>query len=228
VPFGGHTPPSVPAVSDCWNQIGVYGDSTCSKLKEHSHCRNCPVYSAAGVQLLDRPLPEGYRSEWAAHFAQDKPPRELGNLSAVVFRLHEEWLALPSQAFHEVAEWRPIHSLPHRRQGVVLGLVSLRGEMLIAVSLGHLLGLQNLPTANQLRTAYPRLLVAACDGQRVAFPVDDVQGPHRFHSQDIKSLPATVANAQRSYTQGVLSWENRSVGLLDMDLLFSNLNQLLS
>ena len=36
---------------------------------------------------------------------------------------------------------RLIHSLPHRRQGIVLGLVNVRGELLICVSLARLLGI---------------------------------------------------------------------------------------
>src|SRR2546423_6970639 len=82
----------------CWLEIGLYGDGSCPELQKHIHCRNCPVYSSAGVRLLDRPLPEGYRGEWTAHFAREKqkqiPP---ARTSAVIFRVHSEWLALPTQ-----------------------------------------------------------------------------------------------------------------------------------
>src|SRR2546422_1979826 len=37
----------------------------------------------------------------------------------------------------EVAERRVIHSLPHRRTGIVLGVVNVRGELLVCVSLGR-------------------------------------------------------------------------------------------
>jgi len=214
-------------VSDCWNEIGVYGNHSCSKLKEFTHCRNCAVYSAAGVQLLDRPLPAGYRGEWAAHFARPKPENEPGNLSAVVYRLGDEWMALPSQAMQEVAEWRPIHSLPHRQHGLVLGLVNLRGELLIAISLGRLLGLEPASPPPQLRTRYRRLLVAAWNSDRFAFPADDVLGPHRFQVQALKPAPAAVGKGRQSYIQGVLTWQNHAVGLMDVALLFSNLNQAL-
>ena len=40
----------------CWNEIGVQGNGSCPELRKVIHCRNCPVYSKAGVQLLDRPL----------------------------------------------------------------------------------------------------------------------------------------------------------------------------
>src|SRR5882724_2541617 len=126
----------------CWSEIGVQGDGSCPKLQEFIHCRNCPVYSNAGVQLLNRPLPPDYRQEWTEHFARKKKTAAPARISAVLFRIESEWLALPTPAFQEVAERRLIHSLPHRRSGLVLGLANIRGELLICVSLSRLLGLE--------------------------------------------------------------------------------------
>ena len=56
-------------VHDCWSTIGVSGNGTCRELQTFVHCRNCPVYSAAGIQLLDRPLPADYRRERTGHYA---------------------------------------------------------------------------------------------------------------------------------------------------------------
>ena len=42
------------AIDDCWNRIGVYGDKSCERLREHVHCRNCEVHAAAAVRLLER------------------------------------------------------------------------------------------------------------------------------------------------------------------------------
>ena len=39
--------------------------------------------------------------------------------SAIIFRISGEWLGMPTQAFREIAERRAMHSLPHRRRGVV-------------------------------------------------------------------------------------------------------------
>jgi len=44
-------PGSSPAiVNACWTTIGVRGDASCPELKQHVHCRNCPVYSAGARQ----------------------------------------------------------------------------------------------------------------------------------------------------------------------------------
>jgi chemotaxis-related protein WspD len=128
-------------IHDCWKLIGVEGDRTCRELLKFTHCRNCPVYSAAAIQLLDRPLPADYRRAGARHYAQQKKTGQATRLSAVLFRLANEWLALPTSVFQEVAALRTTHSLPHRHGGLLLGLVNERGELLICVSAARLLGI---------------------------------------------------------------------------------------
>jgi chemotaxis-related protein WspD len=212
----------------CWNEIGVQGNATCPELQQVIHCRNCPIYSKAGVQLLDRPLLPEYRRAWTEHFAQKKQLASPARHSALLFRINAEWLALPTPAFQEVAERRLVHSLPHRRQGIVLGLVNVRGELLICVSLGHLLGLIRSPLRETACTTYDRLLVAKWDGHRFVFPADEVRGILRFQTPELQEPPATLAKSRLSYTQGILCWQGRTVGLLDADLLFSSLNRSLT
>ena len=213
------------AVEACWSESGVSGSRRCPKLERFVHCHNCPVHSSAGAQLLNRALPAGYRFERTAQFAAGKQLREGRTHSALIFRLGTEWLALPTQVFQEVAERRPIHSLPHRRQGLVLGLASVRGELLLAVSLGNLLGLQRTPAPGQLVAAGSRLLVTHWQGQRLVFLVNEVCGPHRFDSDQLQAPPATLAKAPPAYTRGVLPWQQRAVGVLDAELVFAALNR---
>ena len=216
------------AIRACWNEIGVHGNATCPELQQVIHCRNCPVYSKAGVQLLDRPLLPEYRRAWTEHFAQKKLLAAPARQSALLFRINAEWFALPTPAFQEVAERRPVHSLPHRRQGIVLGLVNVRGELLICISLGHLLGLARNPLRETARTTHDRLLVAKWDGHRFVFPADEVRGILRFQTLELQKPPATLVKSRLSYTQGILYWQGRTVGLLDADLLFSSLSRSLT
>ena len=215
-------------VFDCWNTIGVEGNKSCRELVKFIHCRNCPVFSSAGMQLLDRPITAEYRQEWTAHFSQQKKLSTPARSSAVVFRIADEWLALPTQAFQEIAEKRVMHSLPHRRRGVVLGLVNVRGELLICASLGKLLGLtQDLPR-EKARVVFDRLLVGSWNGERFAFPVDEVGGIHRFNRDDLREPPATVGRSSLSHTRGVFNWRARTIGFLDADSIFNAVNRNLS
>jgi len=212
----------------CWSQTGVQGNATCPELPKVVHCRNCPVYSSAAVRLLDRPLLTQCRREWTEHFAQPKQLVAPATASALVFRLNAEWFALPTQAFQEVAENRQVHSLPHRRYDTVLGLVNIRGELLVCVSLSGLLGLERAPSGQTPRRIYDRLLVANWQANRLVFPADEVCGIRRFQMSELMEPPATLAKSNLSYTQGLLPWQGRTVGFLDADHLFSSLNRSLT
>ena len=212
-------------MDDCWSRIGVTGDGSCAELEKHFHCRNCPVYAAAGAQLLERSLAPGYRQTWALHFARPKTALAPGAISVVIFRVGTEWLALPTSSFQEVTELRKVHSIPHRRKGTLLGLVNVRGELSVCLSLARVLGLQHAAKNDGERTIYERLLVASWESQRVVFPVDEVHGVHRFEPDQLREPPATLVKSGTSYTNGVLPWRDRLVICLDAGLLFPALSE---
>jgi chemotaxis-related protein WspD len=58
--------------------------------------------------------------------------------------------------------------------------------------------------------------------------VDEVGGIHHFSLKEVKSVPATIAGAVATHSAGILSWQNKSVGYLDEQLLFYTLNKGLS
>ena len=214
---------------DCWNHIGVSGDGSCPELKTVIHCRNCPTYSAAAANVLDRKIDQDYLTQWARHFRAERAATTEQNDSVVIFRIGAEWLALPAAVFHEVCDLRAIHSLPHRRNGTILGIANVRGALLVCVSLHALLGIDKAPSpAGQKRLVHERLLVASREGERLVFPVDEVHGIHRFHPNQLAEAPATVSKSTATYTRGMLAWQDKSVGVLDDQLLFYSLNKSLA
>jgi chemotaxis-related protein WspD len=212
-------------VVDCWNKVGVTGDGTCPELAKFVHCRNCPIYSLAGVRLLNRELPADYRREWTEHFSRERSRNVAGRASVVTFRIGTEWMALATAVFQEVLERRTIHSLPHRQHGLVLGLANVRGGLLICVSLGRLLGLEPSQDRQTPPANYDRLIVTEWQGGRLAFPVSEVHGIHRYQPEDLSELPATIPRGNANFNKGILRWMDRSIGCLDEELLFSTLNR---
>ncbi|CAH1658490.1 Chemotaxis signal transduction protein [Hyphomicrobiales bacterium] len=206
-------------ISECWREIGVRGDQSCPELETHLHCRNCPTHAQIARQLLDRPLPAGYREAWTRHFAgrAETGVEDAESDTVLIFRLGAEWLSLPASACREIAEPRPVHSLPHRRSGAVLGIVNVRGELLVCVSLPELLGIDAtpLPQAGRRITAFRRLVVVGEEGRRSAFEVDEVHGLHAFDRSTLSAVPTTVGKAAASLVTGVIAWNDRSVGCLD-------------
>ncbi|KVM76612.1 chemotaxis protein CheW [Burkholderia ubonensis] len=225
-------------IDDCWNRIGTRGDGTCPRLAAHARCLNCPVFAQAAATLLDRPLSdadfaEAARTAHEAHDAHQAPPDARADdanapQTALAFRIADEWLGLPVPTLRQIDGPRPIHPLPHRRNGVVLGLVNVRGTLTIAASLGALLGLDlglehDAAGRHASRHAHARLLVVEHRGDTVALPVDEVEGVLRFAASALLPAPTTLAHAATMHTRGLLAWRDTTLGLLDADRVFDSL-----
>jgi len=213
----------------CWKEIGTFGDRSCPELTALAHCRNCPVYSAAGRRLLDREHPDGYRQEWTDLLANRKDAGTVETISMIVFRLREELLALKTVFFQEAAEAAVPHSIPLRTGEVFKGVVNINGELILCVSAAALLGISGEECDGAAdRKVYPRLVVVSRDGQRFAFPVDEVLGVHRFPLALLQELPATASRSIRALTAGIIPWHDRTVGLLEEEKFFAALSRSLT
>jgi chemotaxis-related protein WspD len=209
-------------VNDCWNRIGVGGDRSCPELPAVIHCRNCPVFSAAGRRLLDRPPPPGYHEEWARRLAADADAARRTDRSVVVFRLSDEWLALETRFFVETTGPRTVRRVPHGRSAVLTGLVNIRGRLELCVSLDTVLHLERGGPPLNPATA-PRLLVVEHDKKAWVFPADEVHGVRHFSARDLLTVPATVQRSPNPHTRGLFPWGDRKVGYVDAEKLFQTL-----
>ena len=149
----------------------------------------------------------------------------------LVFRVGEEWLAMDVDALVEVAQPRTIHRVPHRSDRLLMGIVNIRGELQLCVSLRKLLRIaedHQSPGSGPKFTleAGPtrsRLLVCERDGRRWAFLVDEVSGVHRTGINQLGNVPSTVAKSIKRLANAVFKWKEESVGRLDTDRLFDSL-----
>jgi chemotaxis-related protein WspD len=209
-------------VTNCWNSIGVHGDASCKELKQAIHCRNCHVYSSAASKLLDAEPPADYVAHWTAHASRKRDVAERATVSVLIFRIGSEWFALQSTSLTEIAGLRRIHTIPNRRNSVLLGLVNIRGELVVCVSLR---GILNIEAGAGDRTGSERLLVMQRDGASTVCPVDEVHGVERFTTRELGPLPATVSGAAARFTCATLDWSGRTVGVLDERMLFQTVTR---
>ena len=225
-----------PGDDDCWSKIGVAGDRTCPELKSHIHCRNCPVFTAAARRFFDRPAPDGYLASWSRWLAgsvdhdrvddgREEAHHEAhakeATISVLIFRLGPEWLAFRTQTVAEVTTPRPVHRIPHRTNDVLKGLVNLQGQVQLCVSLHGLLGVSAL--------AAPTRLVVLRDANRAenwAFAAEEVLGVHHVPRGCWRGVPSTLVNPTVGFSQAVLSWRERSIGVLDEQRVFAALRSL--
>ena len=204
-------------VHDCWNSIGVRGDKSCPELAAHAHCRNCPAYSSAAALLLDQRLHDDGAVPEAGNAAAPVVLARKGN-PVLLARLDNEWFALPMLALDQVIACRTIHSLPHRQNSPLLGLVNVRGELLVCVSLARLLGLATAaPGTDGARDA--KMVVIRCGGGRVVFQVDEVYHHCRFNEADVRPLPATARMSVGCFANGLIDIEGRLAAIINEDRL---------
>jgi chemotaxis-related protein WspD len=210
----------------CWRTIGVDGDRSCPTLTELIHCRNCSIYAQGGRSLFDRPLPEDYRRDWTQSLAQGLDLQgkttvetKVETLSLSLFRLEGEWFALPSEVFQSVWDRVVVRRIPQRSNALFLGLVNLGGELQLCFSLKNLLGVQT-PIQTPQTTAYPRMVVIQAQAQADGwvFSVDELYGIERIKAGAIQTPPS---HAKHHLTQGIFTWQGRSVSVLNAEVLFS-------
>lgn len=205
-------------IHPCWKYEGVWGDKTCGQLVKYTHCRNCRVFGEAAAELLERPVPEGYREEWTERIAEPRYRPTSKAQSIVIFRIGEEWLGLATALFIEVVERRPVHSLPHREGGILEGVINIRGELLVCISLARLFKIEG--KSGQTAANAKRLLVIAHPGGRIVFPAEEVYAGCRYYPEGLSPIPATLALAAAPFTTGIVEWEGRTVGVLNDTVLF--------
>lgn len=219
--------PGTARIDDCWNRIGINGDRLCPELPRYIRCQNCPVYTAAARRLLDRAVAPDYRASWARQFSSPAPSAATLLHTCLLFRVHGEWLALPGRVVQEVAELRTVRSLPHRRSDAVLGLINLRGQLLVLVSLARLLEIT--PGAVPAGTLhFPRLLVVGSPDRRIALTVDEVSGIRRYTNAERSEVPGTLHHAQAARCSAMIRFGDCAAGLLDPERLLPELDQVVT
>ena len=121
---------------------------------------------------------------------------------------------------------RPVHRVPHRTNRVFSGLVSLRGQLQLCVSLHGLLDIDP-PDASLDPSLHPRLVVIRQNSETWAFPADEVVGVHRVARDRLQKTPSTLSNLTGSYSRAVFAWgEGRSIDVLDEPRVFAALRRM--
>ena len=193
--------------ASCWRVIGVQGgDQSCERLIEVLHCRNCPIYAQAARQLLDRESPLEDTPELHAGLY-----RASSSHTALVFRLGQQWLGLPPGMVAEVAGNPPVRRLAHRTEGRIEGVVNVRGELRLCVSLVELLGLGRRDAGG----ATARLVLVEDDSGPLAFRCDEVRGLLPYTDDATEPPPDTLRSPLDTCVRAMMPSASGHVALLD-------------
>jgi chemotaxis-related protein WspD len=207
------------SLNDCWNQVGIQGDRSCPELSEQVHCRNCPMYTNGAVQILEsRPIDEDATISSPAF--SGRPP---GSSRVVIFRLGLEYMALPAASIDEVTYASPVHTLPHRKSRLPVGLVNIRGELLLFVELAALLGIELSGRSSEKKESQEHHIVFGHAGSRFVFCTDEICNVVSHSPEDLDPVPTTLPSA--SFTTGVLRNAGRVIACLGPERLVGALNR---
>lgn len=179
-------------------------------------------------KLFERTPTQEYIEEWTNDLMQPQSSENSeGILSVIVFRLGEEWFALPTICIKEVSHCRAIHQIPHRTNNTLLGVINLNGELQLYVALHRLLEVDSSADIQTIRIPYQqeRMIAIVKDRDLWVFPVAEIDGIYKWDLTKLENVPVSVSRSSANYVKGIMKKENRSVGLLDEELLFASLKR---
>jgi chemotaxis-related protein WspD len=157
--------------------------------------------------FLHRPIPPGWRAGWAADLASPIETGENRQAKLFVFRLGNEWFGVDPGTVSEAARVVPVRSLPHHDPGVVAGLVSLRGRVLVLLKLAEFLQVSRW----EADTTLQRLLIFRHGEWRFGALADEVAGFFSFPATQVHSLPATHERDETAFAHGLFARPGRSI-----------------
>lgn len=131
-------------------------------------------------------------------------------LPLAVVGLQGEYFSLELATVHEFTDVQKITPIPCCPPYIV-GNVNLRGEILTLVDISHVL---NLPTYHI--GIKPKAIVVHLDHVVVGITVDEVLDVVYVHPTAIKPVPAVCSTVHDEYLQGIVSFQERTMSLLDL------------
>jgi len=172
--------------------------------------------------LLNKPITEEYTQEWSKIIGLSKKEEGEGRISVLVFRVEEQWFAFEAKAVATIAAKAEVHKIPHRSNSYLEGVVNQGGRLKLAASLFSLLNLaKESKTSSSART---KMVTIGDEGKEWVFTVDEVVAVSLVSLCDIQNVPVTVVKSFSNYLKGIFYFHEKTVGIIDKDLLFTFLN----
>ncbi len=127
------------------------------------------------------------------------------------FRVGAQEFCIDIMAVREIRGWTPATPLPHA-PGFVRGVVNLRGAVLPIIDLAERIGLGRAEPTHQ-----HVIIVAQVGTQIVGLLVSAVCDILTATEEMIQNTPDIAAPATKAFVQGLLTVEDRMLGLLRLD-----------
>jgi purine-binding chemotaxis protein CheW len=134
----------------------------------------------------------------------------------LAFGLGDEEYGLDIQRIREIIKMREITELP-RAPGFLLGIISVRGQVIPVVDLRLRLRLPVRPLGRDAR-----ILIVTRDGEAYGLCVDAVRQVVRMREEDVEPPPAMLGGAEAEFIAGIgRPRSDRMLILLHLDAVLS-------
>ena len=199
-------------------------------LVEDSLMRGNQTAQSASAKLLSRAIVTEYLQDQTARVAEAEQIVSTDLCSTLVFRLGAEWLALPAGICQQILPPQTECRVPYRSNATLLGMVNVRGQLLLKVSLLPALRLTGQANKQMTQKAYRRMVVVAAvlesgDAETWAFDVDEMYGVYAVSLGDLQPVAAGSAAATETCTRYLFDWEGQQVSFLDDIKLFDSVRR---
>ena len=197
----------LPRVGDCWNRIGDLGRPELPRAGGAHPLPELPgLRRRRRERFFDRPAPTATSPSGPTLLAAPvEPADERGPRASLIFRLGDEWLALRTagrRRGHRPSA-RPPDPAPDRTT-ILVGLVNLRGQLQLCVSLHGLLGVDSAGRRRGPAGEPPRLVVIREAAETWVFAADEVLGVQRFARGRLADRPLDPGQPGRQLQPGRL------------------------
>lgn len=132
-------------------------------------------------------------------------------LPLILFRVLSEWYGIDLTKVREILKRPKITFVPSLPEWI-LGIINLRGRILPILDLKPILG---LPEEGGPQDS--RIIAVEVEGQEIGLLVNEVVEAIEFPIKKIEPLHQGFPSERREYLKGILSWEKKIVGFLNLE-----------
>jgi chemotaxis signal transduction protein len=129
--------------------------------------------------------------------------------------------------FAKVVSPRRVQRIPHRRGGIIEGMVVVHGEIFPTFAMHTLLDVPRTESGASRANALcrPRQAVIGTHGDRWVFFADEFAAVSDVRASAMTPAPVTLAKAAMNFAKGLVPIEGHTVAILDEELLLYRLKK---
>ena len=145
----------------------------------------------------------------------DDPTPASGEQQLVVFRLGEDYFAMPIANVNEIIRLQKITPVP-KAPPFVEGVTNLRGRVIPVIDLRKRFGV-----ASQAAGQFSRIIVVEQDARLLGMMVDAVDEVLTVPSSSIEPVDEMIVSVDSQFLSGIVRLEDRLIILLDQEQVLS-------